>query len=804
MLKKCLPLLLLCTAPVFAKPVLTVYTYDSFAADWGPGPVVKKAFEADCNCELKLVALEDGVSLLNRLRMEGKNSKADVVLGLDNNLLDAASKTGLFAKSGVAADAVNVPGGWNNDTFVPFDYGYFAFVYDKNKLKNPPQSLKELVESDQNWRVIYQDPRTSTPGLGLLLWMQKVYGDDAPQAWQKLAKKTVTVTKGWSEAYGLFLKGESDLVLSYTTSPAYHILEEKKDNYAAANFSEGHYLQVEVAARTAASKQPELAQKFLQFMVSPAFQNAIPTGNWMYPVANATTLVVAVALAAFLALWWNAPQDDWVAVWQDSYLWHVVRFSFWQAFLSALLSVIPAIFLARALYRRRFPGRLALLRLCAMTLILPVLVAVFGILSVYGRQGWLATLCQSLGLEWTFSPYGLQGILLAHVFFNLPMASRLLLQALENIPGEQRQLAAQLGMRSWHFFRFVEWPWLRRQIPPVAALIFMLCFASFATVLSLGGGPQATTIELAIYQALSYDYDPARAAMLALLQMVCCLGLVLLSQRLSKAIAPGTTLLQGWRDPDDRLHSRICDTVLIVLALLLLLPPLLAVIVDGVNRQLPEVLAQPVLWQALWTSLRIALAAGVLCVVLTMMLLWSSRELRARQKMLAGQVLEMSGMLILAMPGIVLATGFFLLLNNTIGLPQSADGIVIFTNALMAIPYALKVLENPMRDITARYSMLCQSLGIEGWSRLKVVELRAPKRPLAQALAFACVLSIGDFGVVALFGNDDFRTLPFYLYQQIGSYRSQDGAVTALILLLLCFLLFTVIEKLPGRNVKTD
>ncbi|HBC3692038.1 TPA: thiamine/thiamine pyrophosphate ABC transporter permease [Escherichia coli] len=475
--------------------------------------------------------------------------------------------------------------------------------------------------------------------------------------------------------------------------------------------------------------------------------------GWLIPGVSATTLVVAVALAAFLALWWNAPQDDWVAVWQDSYLWHVVRFSFWQAFLSALLSVIPAIFLARALYRRRFPGRLALLRLCAMTLILPVLVAVFGILSVYGRQGWLATLCQSLGLEWTFSPYGLQGILLAHVFFNLPMASRLLLQALENIPGEQRQLAAQLGMRSWHFFRFVEWPWLRRQIPPVAALIFMLCFASFATVLSLGGGPQATTIELAIYQALSYDYDPARAAMLALL---------------------------------------------------LLLPPLLAVIVDGVNRQLPEVLAQPVLWQALWTSLRIALAAGVLCVVLTMMLLWSSRELRARQKMLAGQVLEMSGMLILAMPGIVLATGFFLLLNNTIGLPQSADGIVIFTNALMAIPYALKVLENPMRDITARYSMLCQSLGIEGWSRLKVVELRALKRPLAQALAFACVLSIGDFGVVALFGNDDFRTLPFYLYQQIGSYRSQDGAVTALILLLLCFLLFTVIEKLPGRNVKTD
>jgi thiamine transport system permease protein len=161
-------------------------------------------------------------------------------------------------------------------------------------------------------------------------------------------------------------------------------------------------------------------------------------------------------------------------------------------------------------------------------------------------------------------------------------------------------------------------------------------------------------------------------------------------------------------------------------------------------------------------------------------------------------------MLILAMPGIVLATGFFLLLNNSVGLPTSADGIVIFTNALMAIPYALKVLETPMRDATARYSLLCQSLGMQGFTRFRVVELRALKRPIAQALAFACVLSIGDFGVVALFGNEDFRTLPFYLYQQIGAYRSQDGAVTAFILLMLCFLLFTVIEKLPGRDAKTE
>jgi len=324
-LKKLLPCLLLVAAPAFAaKPVLTVYTYDSFSADWGPGPAIKKAFEAQCGCELKYVALEDGVSLLNRLRMEGKNSPADVVVGLDNNLLQSAEQTGLFAEPAATNATLDIPGGWSDKTFVPYDYGYFAFVYNKDKLKNPPKSLDELINSKQPWKVIYEDPRTSTPGLGLLLWMQKVYGDKAPEAWQKLAAKTVTVTKGWSEAYGLFLKGESDLVLSYTTSPAYHIIEEKKDSYAAANFSEGHYMQVEVAGQLKASKQPQLAAEFMKFVVSPGFQNAIPTGNWMYPSVNTplpaaySQLVVPAVALQYSAKEVAENRSKWIAQWQNA------------------------------------------------------------------------------------------------------------------------------------------------------------------------------------------------------------------------------------------------------------------------------------------------------------------------------------------------------------------------------------------------------------------------------------------------------------------------------------------------------
>jgi len=271
------------------KPELMVYTYDSFASDWGPGPKIKAAFEQDCNCSLNFVALEDGVSILNRVKLEGKFTKADVLLGLDNNLMAEAVATKLLVPHKQNTQQLSLPAAWNNQYFLPFDYGHFAFIYDETKLKNPPASLAELIERE-DLNIIYQDPRTSTPGLGFMLWVKSVYGDKAPQAWQKIADKTVTITKGWSQAYGMFLKGEADMVLSYTTSPAYHMVAEQKFNYKAAAFSEGHYQQTEVVARLKNSKQPELADKFMAFVLTPAFQDIIATGNWMLPAKQAASL----------------------------------------------------------------------------------------------------------------------------------------------------------------------------------------------------------------------------------------------------------------------------------------------------------------------------------------------------------------------------------------------------------------------------------------------------------------------------------------------------------------------------------
>lgn len=273
-------------APAAAQEKLTVYTYDSFTSSWGPGPVVEQAFEAECGCDVEFVGVADGVALLNRLKLEGANTQAEIVLGLDTNLVHEARETGLFVPHGVSLERVTVPGGWDDDIFVPFDYGYFAFVYDTEAIETPPASLKELVEGDPADRIVIQDPRTSTPGLGLLPWVKAVYGDEAAGAWEKLAARVLTVTPGWSEAYGLFTGGEAPMVLSYTTSPAYHEIAEDSTRYKAAAFAEGHYLQVEVAAATVRGADNPLAGKFLDFMTGPGFQDAIPETNWMFPAGE--------------------------------------------------------------------------------------------------------------------------------------------------------------------------------------------------------------------------------------------------------------------------------------------------------------------------------------------------------------------------------------------------------------------------------------------------------------------------------------------------------------------------------------
>ncbi len=272
-------------APAQESPALTIYTYDAFAADWGPGPALKAGFEETCACTLRFVAADSSIGALRRVQLEGNSTKADIVLGLDTSIVGEALATGLFANHSVDTGALIVPKNWSSPSFVPFDYGYFAMVYNTELMPEPPTSFEKLA-ANPDIKIVIQDPRSSTPGMGLMLWIKAAYGNDAEEAWPQIAPRVLTLTRSWSEAYALFLAGEADMVLSYTTSPAYHLIVENDKRFAAAPFREGHYTQIEVAGILASSPNQQLANDFLTYLISPEAQGIIPATNWMYPVAD--------------------------------------------------------------------------------------------------------------------------------------------------------------------------------------------------------------------------------------------------------------------------------------------------------------------------------------------------------------------------------------------------------------------------------------------------------------------------------------------------------------------------------------
>lgn len=516
-------------------------------------------------------------------------------------------------------------------------------------------------------------------------------------------------------------------------------------------------------------------------------------------------IIATFVISALTALMINAETLDIGQVWSDPYYRHVTKFSFYQSLLSTMLSVGLAIPVAHALSRRDFFAKALLLKLFATTLVLPVLVGVFGLLAIYGNSGLIANLLAWFDHKLPFSIYGLNGILLAHVFFNLPYATRLLLQALESIPSEQHKLCAHLGMGHWHKFRWVEWPRMRQQLPHVCGLVFMLCFTSFATVMALGGGPKSTTIELAIYQAIKFDFDLQAGALLAMWQMMLCGVMALGIQRLAKpmSVTSGSQASAVYLC-NDSLVAKCWDWLWIGFAMLLVLPPLVMVVVSGINSQVVEVLSDTRFWQALWASIRVATLASIIALLAGIAILLTSRRLRLNSKAKRADHIELIGTIILVTPGLVISTGLFLLLRSFTDAFSLALVVVVLVNALMGLPYVIKTLSQPMLHVEQHYQYVCASLGMKGWNRFKVVEWQALKKPIAHAFAISFMFAIGDLSAIALFGSQEFRTLPLYLFQLLGSYQMEAAAVVSVTLLLLSVGCFTLIETLLKANVKVS
>lgn len=458
--------------------------------------------------------------------------------------------------------------------------------------------------------------------------------------------------------------------------------------------------------------------------------------------------------------------------------WAALRFTLLQAALSAVLSVALAVPVARALARRRFPGRGALVTLLGAPFLLPVIVAVMGLLALFGRQGLLNDGLAALGLP-RLSIYGLHGVVIAHVFLNLPLATRLLLQGWLDIPAERFRLAATLNAPVGPL---LERPMLRAVAPGALAAIFALCLTSFSVALILGGGPRATTLELAIYQAVRFEADFGAAARLALLQYALCGVAAWLAFRVATGAAMGAGLgrtVERW-DARGRVLLWLDAGLIAAAALFLLLPLALAVLrgLGGLDDLPPEA------WGAAGRSLLVALAATALTLALALAL-----ALRG------GGLAQVAGALPLAASALVLGTGLLLALRPFLPPGAAALPVTALLDALLALPFALRVLSGPLAEIEARHGRLASALGLKGVARLRIVVLPLLRPALGFAGGLAAALSLGNLGVIALFAGEGQSTLPLLMARLMGAYRMEAAAGTGLVILALALLLFWALDR---------
>ncbi|MBL8905852.1 MAG: thiamine/thiamine pyrophosphate ABC transporter permease ThiP [Rhizobiales bacterium] len=467
----------------------------------------------------------------------------------------------------------------------------------------------------------------------------------------------------------------------------------------------------------------------------------------------------------------------------DAYFFRVVTFTIVQATLSTVFSVLFAIPVARTLARRQFPGRGLVLRLFALPLALPAIVAILGIVEIYGRSGWLSRLT-ALELD----IYGLAGILIAHVFFNMPLAARMMLVRLDQIAPESFRLSAQLGFGAGAFWRFIEWPAIRETLPGIASLVFLLCAASFATVLTLGGGPQATTLEVAIYQALRYDFDPARASLLSMAQLALCVPLVALTAAAAGRLQHAPALrAKARRFATDTAFSRLADGGILAVALAFVFLPLIALVLAGIGA--------PFAWSAIAGAMITSLFLAGGAMLLSLLLAWPLANAAARGSPLLTRLLSTAALLAFIVPPAVLATGWFVLALKAGDPPHLAPLLVIVMNALMALPFGLSVLTPAVSQSAARHDRLCAGLGLSGFARLRLIDLPVLARPLGLAAALSFAISLGDLTAITLFGSQDLTTLPALVYRQMGSYRLDAAAGSALVLAVFSTAIIAMAER---------
>ena len=485
-----------------------------------------------------------------------------------------------------------------------------------------------------------------------------------------------------------------------------------------------------------------------------------------------------------------ASNDNYLAVIFSSGTFYIIKSAGWQAFLSTFFSLLVGILSARALHRRGNQWFVKfVLSTSFIALVVPTTVAALGIVAVWGRSGFM----NSIGLT-GFSLFGLWMVILAHVFFNAPLVLRVAYSALKSQPNYYWKIASHHNLTEVEIFKVIEWPTFKSFMVPLASLIFLLCFTSFSIVLMLGGGPDVTTLEVSIYHAVRFSFDMQLAASLSILQILICSGLILISKPLNFSLTSPTPNSENTiiRNDIENFFSRLTDIFCFLIFFMVILLPLVALfyrldlssglILFGQNR----------FWNALYTSTKLAFFSSILSVMIAIVLIHSRFRLNQSGSLISIQFIDISVSFYLLMPAIVFATGCFILLQDHVNLFEHTFWLVLLANVLFSLPFILRILSPSLEQALSQHDKLSLQLGITGLKKFIFLTFPSITRELQLVLGISFAFSLGDLSVITLFGNKEFETLPYYLYQLFGRYGASEADILGIFILVYIFVAYFI------------
>ena len=477
---------------------------------------------------------------------------------------------------------------------------------------------------------------------------------------------------------------------------------------------------------------------------------------------------------------------------------YIIKFSIYQALLSTLFSLIIATIFALLLsYQKRFFARGLIISLISSSLVMPTIVISFGLIDIYGQRGFLKSIGIDIG-----EFYGLKGIVIAHVYLNSAYATKVLLSNLESIPLQKYKVATSLGFGAVKRFWYIEFIAIREALSSLFVTIFLLCFSSFAIILLLGGSPKYNTLEVSIYEAIRLDFDIPKALKYASIQISIASFITIF---FSKRGALLSNISANSYDLSFLKSKTLNFFHLLIIAIfsIFFISVLISIFVSGFHADFKKILSDPLFLKALYISIFVATISALFSIFFVYAISDLKRaftlDLRAKEmrfSKLFEFIISLFSNIYLVVSSLILGLGFFII-SVWSDLNQTLMGYLalIISNILLTLPFGLSILYPKLLLSAKRYDKLALSLGLSYSQYLRYIDLRIIKKDLIYIFTLSFCFSLGDLGVISLFGSKDFTTLPWYLYSLLGSYQNSDANGVALILLLLTMLIFFTGER---------